>query len=408
MKVALVILHADPARGGAERYTVDLASALHARGVDVTLAASTFGPDEGGPRLPLRVEARTRLGYYDRFIDRFMRVVYGKFDVIHAMLPLPVCDVYHPHAGLAVESLMSGYRKYDGLMRPLTAITNRFNRKRRRFASVERELLTHPDAPVVLCLSEYVKATVREHYPDLPAACLATLFNAVDLVRFDPAARADAGRDLRRRLGIDKDCAVALMIAQDYQRKGLAEAIEALPPAESRMVLLVVGKQDAGAYRKLAHDRGYGDRVIFAGPTSDPYSFYQGADLFVLPTRHDPCSLVVLEALAMGVPVISTRYNGACEIMSDGVHGFVLNDPRDVSALRNRYEKLLDPEARRRMRAACLDLRPRLSQERHVDRVVDVYRAILAEQNTPSRRQDTPLTAAASESPHPRRSPGPC
>jgi UDP-glucose:(heptosyl)LPS alpha-1,3-glucosyltransferase len=376
MKIALVILHADPARGGAERYTVDLAAALHSRGVDVTLAASTFEPKEVCPRLPLGVESRTRLGHYDRFIDRFMREVSGKFDIVHAMLPVPVCDVYHPHAGLAAEAQARGHLKYDGVMRPIAAVASRFNRKRRRFAAVERDLLTHPHAPVVLCLSEYVKATVRRRYPSLSDASLATLFNAVNLMKFDPAARPDAGKEIRQQYGIAADRVLALMIAQDYQRKGLAEAIEALPADDCRIVLLVIGKQDARSYRKLAQKDGVADRVIFAGPTADPFAFYRAADFFVLPTRHDPCSLVVLEALAMGVPVISTVYNGACEIMTDGVHGFVLSDPRDVDALRDRYRRMIDPDTRQRMSEACLALRPRLSQEQHVDRLVEIYRGI--------------------------------
>ena len=115
------------------------------------------------------------------------------------------------------------------------------------------------------------------------------------------------------------------MIAQDFARKGLREAIAALAVTQDpKLVLLAVGKQDPSSYRKLAAERGVSDRVIFAGSTTDPFAFYRAADFFVLPTRHDPCSLVVLEAIAMGVPVISTVFNGACEIMSDGKHGFVL------------------------------------------------------------------------------------
>jgi UDP-glucose:(heptosyl)LPS alpha-1,3-glucosyltransferase len=100
---------------------------------------------------------------------------------------------------------------------------------------------------------------------------------------------------------------------------------------------------------------------------------YREADFFVLPTKHDPCSLVVLEALAMGLPVISTVFNGATEIMKDGVHGFVLEDPEDVSALADAMRKMLDPQLRARMRQACLELRPRLSYEHHVDELLGIY-----------------------------------
>jgi UDP-glucose:(heptosyl)LPS alpha-1,3-glucosyltransferase len=372
VKIALVILHADPSRGGAERYTVDLAAALVARGHQVSLVASTLAGNTTAEQVVLPVSSATRRGQYLKFLDAVDRHLDArKYDIVHAMLPVRRCDLYHPHAGLAAQAIISGHEKYNGLRKSLAAVANRFNRKRQTFASVERELLSGDQTPVVLCLSNYVKSTVQSHY-DLPAEKLATLFNAVDLKKFDPMVRPEARAATRERLGIGPDRVAALIIAQDFQRKGLAEAINAMTD-DSRLVLVVVGKQDIAPYVRLRNERGLADRVIFAGPTSDPYSFYAAADLFVLPTRHDPCSLVVLEAMAMGKPVISTVFNGACEIMTEGVHGYVLPDPRDVEALKRCYSRLLDDPARQKMSAACIELRPRLSQDQHVDRLLSIY-----------------------------------
>jgi len=96
----------------------------------------------------------------------------------------------------------------------------------------------------------------------------------------------------------------------------------------------------------------------------------------VLPTRHDPCSLVVLEALAMGVPVISTVFNGACEIMHDGQEGFVLDDPGDIPALAEAMTRLMDTEFRAAMSRACLELRPALAYEKHVERLLGIYASV--------------------------------
>lgn len=379
MKVALVILHADPARGGAERYTVDLAHALVARGHDVSVLATTFAAvDPAVRRVRLDAAAPTRLGKYLRFLDALdahLDGASGAYDVVHAMLPVRRCDVYHPHAGVAAEAVARGHAKHaDPIRRALAKLANRLNRKRRQFAAVERALLTGSSPPVVLCLSAYVKRSVRAHYPSLPDDRLAMLFNATDLAKFDPATRADAGRAVRERFKLGPDKVVALMIAQDFERKGLREAIAAVGRVDDpRLVLLVVGKQDARAYVRLAEQGRALGRIIFAGPTDDPYAFYQAADFFVLPTRHDPCSLVVLEALAMGVPVISTVQNGACEIMRDGEHGFVLPDPRDVDRLAGAMRAMLHDGTRRRMREACLALRPALAYERHVDELLRIY-----------------------------------
>jgi glycosyltransferase involved in cell wall biosynthesis len=115
------------------------------------------------------------------------------------------------------------------------------------------------------------------------------------------------------------------------------------------------------------------DRVHFAGRASDPMPFYRDADFFVLPTRHDPCSLVVLESLAMGVPVISTKFNGACEIMTDGVHGYVLNDPADTDALAKAMNNLMSPARRAAMSQACIQLRPAISYEQHLQTLMAIY-----------------------------------
>ena len=372
MNIALVILHADPSRGGAERYTVDLASGLTKRGHRVSLVAATFAGEMAAEKVTLPAQSSTRRGQYLKYLlAADQHLASTQYDIVHAMLPVRRCDLYHPHAGLAAEAVVSGHEKYDGVRRSIAALTNRFNRKRQTFAAVERNLLEAEHAPTVLCLSEYVKSTVRRHY-SLPESKLATLFNAVDLAKFDPAARPDARAQTRQRLGIAPDRVVALIIAQDFQRKGLAEAIAAMP-RDARLILVVVGKQDPAPYVRLRNERGLQHQVIFAGATSDPCSFYSAADFFVLPTRHDPCSLVVLEALAMGKPVISTIFNGACEIMTDGVHGFVLKDPRDVETLKHCYQSMLVDEDRSKMARACLALRPRLSQDEHVDRLVEIY-----------------------------------
>lgn len=373
----MIILHADPQRGGAERYTWDLAAALRGRGHDVSLLASSFGKvGTHSDRILLSTGGATRAGRYRQFLDQLDEHLSDRrYDVIHAMLPVRRCDVYHPHAGIAADAVTGSHPKRKGrVVQAIARTALRLNRRRQMFAAVERALLTAPAPPITLCLSEYVKGFVCKHY-DLPPEKLATLLNGVNLNAFDPFARPSAGMEIRRRYAIADDKVVALMIAQDFERKGLREAILALSRVgDPRVVLLVAGKQDPAPYRQLAGREGVGDRVVFAGPTSDAYAFYPAADFFILPTRHDPCSLVVLEALAMGLPVISTIFNGACEAMTSGTHGLVLSDPKDVPALAAAIGTLLDDGRRKAMSDACLQLRPALSYDHHLDELLRIYR----------------------------------
>jgi UDP-glucose:(heptosyl)LPS alpha-1,3-glucosyltransferase len=128
----------------------------------------------------------------------------------------------------------------------------------------------------------------------------------------------------------------------------------------------------------LAKQLGVADRVVFHPPTNRPEDFYREADFFVLPTKHDPCSLVVLEALAMGLPVISTVFNGATEVMTDGVHGLILQDPADVDAIGRAMTTLCDDTRRREMTEACKTLRPQLAYEHHVDELMAIYERAMA------------------------------
>jgi UDP-glucose:(heptosyl)LPS alpha-1,3-glucosyltransferase len=392
VKVALVILHADASRGGAERYTLDLAEGLVRRGHDVSIWASSFqDKPTAGKRVLVAAGGLTRTGKYDSFNAEVIRADLAQApDVIHAMLPVFRCDIYHPHAGIAAEGVSRGHLNKSGnLRRAIAWLGNQTNLRRRRFAAVERKILANSQrrTPMVFCLSNLIKERVKRQYPTVSDEKLVSLFNGIDLTRFNPESDPRAKSAVRKRFGLADDALVALMLAQDFERKGLAQAIRALAMAQNpKVFLLVGGKPDPTKYKKLAFSLCVADRVIFAGAISNPADFYLAADFFVLPTRFDPCSLVVLEALAMGLPVISTSKNGACEVMQDGVHGRVLADPDDVPALADAMREIMDPSRRVEIAQACLQLRPILSQEAHLDKVEKQYRRVLAN-STVSERQ---------------------
>lgn len=376
MQVLLAILHADPTRGGAERYTVDVATRLAGRGVSVTVAATSFaGGGAAFVQLPIAAQALTRLGTYLRFIDALDRH-YDKYDVVHAMLPVRRCDLYHPHAGIAAEAVVSGHTKHvPSLLRFGALLANRVNFKRRTFATVEHAMLHGARPPKVACLSDYITTALVRHYRNA-GSLVVKLFNGTDLAKFDPARHADARVRIREQFGLPAGVPLILIVAQDFARKGLAALISAMPLlAEVGGLLphlLVVGRPNPAEYVKLAKKLSVEGRVTFAGAQADTAPFYAAADVFVLPTRHDPCSLVVLEALVMGTPVVSTAANGACEVMRQGVHGYVLPQA-EPAELARAVAAALEPAKNAAMRAECLGLRQELSLDHHMDRLLEIY-----------------------------------
>jgi UDP-glucose:(heptosyl)LPS alpha-1,3-glucosyltransferase len=365
MRIALVILHADPARGGAERYTVDLAAALAGTGHDVSLLAGSFADVPAGVS-PIRLDHSgvTRVGRYRRFLKSLEeQTPPGRFDIVHAMLPVRRCDIYHPHAGIAAEAAAGSLR-------------HRLNRRRAYFAAVEKRLLDGDHPPVVLSLSDVIGRVVEKWYPNLPPVRRVKLFNGVDTGKFRPALDDAEKLGLRSKFGLSQDATLALMIAQDFERKGLGPAIEALAAVDARVRLVVAGRDDQTPFRQLATRLNVAGRIDWIGPTDDPASLYRAVDFFVLPTSHDPCSLVVLESLASGVPVITTVANGASEIIEIGLHGVILNDSA-ASPLAAAMGRLADATIRLAMSGECRTLRDLLSSHHHLTRLLEVYETVL-------------------------------
>ncbi|MEW6073117.1 MAG: glycosyltransferase family 4 protein [Planctomycetota bacterium] len=179
----------------------------------------------------------------------------------------------------------------------------------------------------VIANSEMVKRDVMARY-GLPAEEVAVVHNGVDLERFHPRRRSGEGRQLRAALGIGPDELVVLFLGHGFARKGLDIALSAFPRLrkERRDAHLVVVGHDsaAGAFATLARRLGAGERVHFLGGRRDPEACYAAADLYVLPTRYDPFANSTLEALAAGLPVLTSDANGGAELIEPGVEGTVL------------------------------------------------------------------------------------
>jgi UDP-glucose:(heptosyl)LPS alpha-1,3-glucosyltransferase len=99
---------------------------------------------------------------------------------------------------------------------------------------------------------------------------------------------------------------VVLFVGSGFERKGLAHLLRAMALAGGKARLWVIGKGDKGPYLRLAEKLGLSSRVTFWGPHQDVRSFYAAADLFAFPTLYDPFPTAAMEALAAGLPVITT------------------------------------------------------------------------------------------------------
>ena len=118
--------------------------------------------------------------------------------------------------------------------------------------------------------------------------------------------------------------------------------------------------------------------VLFAGRVEDPLPFYAAADFYVHPTYYDPCSLVLLEAAACGLPLITSRFNGASEMFNEGQDMLLVDDPSDDRELAAAMRTMLDDDVRRRFGAAARQTVSQHSFRRNVNQILEIYREILA------------------------------
>jgi UDP-glucose:(heptosyl)LPS alpha-1,3-glucosyltransferase len=116
----------------------------------------------------------------------------------------------------------------------------------------------------------------------------------------------------------------------------------------------------------------------FLGPRDDIRRLYAAADVLAHPTWYDPCSRVVLEALCCGLPVVTTRLNGAAEAIEDGRHGVVIDSPGNTAALADAIAVCLKPEMHEACQAAAATMREHLSMARHARELRALYEHVLA------------------------------
>jgi UDP-glucose:(heptosyl)LPS alpha-1,3-glucosyltransferase len=138
--------------------------------------------------------------------------------------------------------------------------------------------------------------------------------------------------------------------------------------------LAVVGGWKIKGWRRWADAHGLGENVTFLGAQNDPLPYYLAADFLVHPSFYDSCSLVLLEAAACGLPVVASLENGAAELLTDGVEGFLLDDPADAPMLAERMRLLLVEPLRKKMGEAARKLTLEHTLARNFADILAIYR----------------------------------
>ncbi len=165
--------------------------------------------------------------------------------------------------------------------------------------------------------------------------------NGIDVGTFNPEVRQARRPEIRRRMRYEERDFVLLLVGNDWKKKGLIYLFEAVARClDLPLKVLVVGRDDRAPYHAAIERLGLRGRVGFAEPSPDVVQFYAAADAYVGPSLHDSFALPPSEAMACGLPVITSASNGGSEMITDGEDGFVLRDPKNVEELAERIRRL--------------------------------------------------------------------
>jgi UDP-glucose:(heptosyl)LPS alpha-1,3-glucosyltransferase len=360
MKIALLRQRVT-APGGAETTLGHLARGLAAAGHEVTVygtetaapAQAALGPKVAYVRVPVWGGKTLRLLSFARNARLLLNHAGPQIGL--SLERVPGLQVYRAGDGCHREWLA---RRAPYLSSPARA-AQRLSLFHRVMLRVERRLFTNPALLRVIANSRQVREEILRLYGVDPAR-IQVIYNGLDRQRFHPLDPGAAAA-LRRRLGAPENSPVVLFVGSGFKRKGLPYLFQAFGSLKDKTAhLWVVGKGNVALYRQAAAGLRVADRVKFWGPVTDPAPFYQAATVLALPTLYDPCSNVVLEALACGLPAVTTAANGAAEFITPGENGVVLPQPDDIAGLRDALAAFLargrDPEVRRAAQAAVAGL----------------------------------------------------
>jgi UDP-glucose:(heptosyl)LPS alpha-1,3-glucosyltransferase len=371
MRIGLVIESLNPTRGGAEQWTSQFARCLVKAGHEVHVVASQFGAGMHALGIVAHTIERpkSRIEFAlaaERLLDSL------PLDVTHDMGSGWHCDVFQPHGGSRTAAFEQNLLLLPSWLCGLKRQTTHWLPRYREFQRlVERQYTAK--GRIFIALSQMV-ARDFERFHAVPRSQIRIVYNGVDVERFSPGHQPRYRQVVRDELGIRDDETLVLIVAHNFRLKGVPTLISAARQLRNQRLgvkVVVVGGKLRDQINKTADPA-----VIFVGPANDTVPYYAAADLYVQPTFYDPCSLVVLEALASGLPVITSCYNGAGELITPGIEGQIVGNPADVEELTNCLQPLLDPARRAPMAVAARELALRHTLDCNCRELLAVYEEV--------------------------------
>lgn len=361
--------------GGGEEIIRQAAELLSSDGqVDVSIVAREWNGEQSEEVKFVRCNPP----YWGRFLReltfclRASSLARNHFDILQSHERVPGAHVYRAGDGV----YRNWVRNYLRVMPPWRRWVARCSPFHLLLLTLERRMYHAPELRAVIANSQMVADEIAQEFPHVKGR-VHVIWNGVDCSRFSPELRGRHRHEVLGRHGLRENQRVAVFLGSGWIRKGLITAIYALGAMPDDVRLLVVGHDKRrGQFERVVRQLGLGDRVVFAGPRRDPEAYLGCADALVLPSLYDAMPNSVLEAMAVGIPVVVSSHTGAAHLVKLGHCGEVC-DPFERDEWGPALERALDQDARQRWGDAARAVALQHTMERMASEWLALYRTLI-------------------------------
>jgi UDP-glucose:(heptosyl)LPS alpha-1,3-glucosyltransferase len=378
MKIALCYESMVPAHGGCETYIADLARRLADDGHKVHLIARTFDRSSFPaschyhPVPPFRGPRWLRPWRFARVCQSILAE--HDFDASVGFVKTWGQDVLMPQGGLHVASAAHNRLKYASRwMQKVVRFAQAISVKNWSYRLLERKQFVEHDS-IIVVPSRMVRQHLHDYY-GITGERVHVVHNAIDTKRFHGHDRLLIRSQLRESIGLAASDSVGLFVGHNYRLKGMDPLLRAvrLIPKGTNFNLIVCGSADFTRYERLAKRWNILDRIRFLGYVADVREAFFAADFLIHPTFYDPCALVTMEALACGLPVITTHFNGASELLPPSLASLTIENPHHHQVMADRIVQLCQPSKRAELARVARETARHWTFEEHYQALLQVF-----------------------------------
>jgi len=382
MKIALNIYKYLPTKGGGEGYLANFANQLAERGHEVHIYASKWESNNNNMHYHTIPSIR-----FPKFLKDILFVINSlremakyDFDIVHVVGRALGMNVFNPHCGVEKAWLKQNFLSIScPVSRVLKQVASFLSIRQNFILWLDRKQYTGKGVSRIIAISDMIKNDIIK-YHNIEPERIDVIYNGVDLKRFNSDNKNRYRNAMREKLSLGEEL-VLLYISNNFRLKGLLTLVKSLGELKKSgkdFKALIIGRGNKTPYRKLAKKLGVLSNLIFLGHVGEIEKYYAASDLYVHPTFYDSCSLVVTEALASGLPVITTVYDGASGIIEDGKDGFVMKDPNNHRALAEKITLFFDDEFRQKASIAARKKAEEYPAEKNCEEIIEIYNEVVS------------------------------